>query len=110
MGDFPFVQAYNIAMEHPELIVAQTYGDRMKAELAKAALEDAGIQAIVQGDTAGGMREHLAWSGAGFKILVREEDASDARELLSSPVGNSESADADFPSDDDPRQMWRRFT
>ena len=31
------------------------------------------------------MRDHLAWSGLGFKILVREEDAATAREMLHPP-------------------------
>jgi len=47
--------------------------------LAKGGLEDAGIQAMIQADTAGGMREHLAWSGARFQILVREKDATVSR-------------------------------
>jgi hypothetical protein len=66
-------------MQDPKLVVVQSYGSRPEADLAKGALEDAGIQTMVQADTAGGMREHLAWSGAGFKILVREEDATGAR-------------------------------
>jgi hypothetical protein len=51
---------------------------------------------MVQADTAGGMREHLAWSGARFKILVREEDATAAREVLAPPVEGDESGDADL--------------
>ena len=31
------------------------------------------------------MRDHLAWSGFGFKVLVREEDAATAREVLHPP-------------------------
>lgn len=50
--------------------------------MAKAALEAASIDAMIQADTAGGMREHLAWSGGGFKVLVREEDAAEARDVL----------------------------
>jgi hypothetical protein len=64
--------------------------------LAKGALEDAGVQAMVRGDTAGGMREHLAWSGAGFQILVREEDATAAREVLAPAVESDENPDSDF--------------
>jgi hypothetical protein len=45
-------------------------------------LEAARIDAMIQADTAGGMREHLAWSGAGFRVLVREEDAAAARDVL----------------------------
>jgi len=78
-----------------KLIVVQTYGSRPEADLAKGALEDAGIRAMIQADTAGGMREHLAWSGAGFRVLVREEDATVARDVLTPSVQSDESADAD---------------
>jgi len=40
---------------------------------------------MIQADRAGGMRDHLAWSGFGFKVLVREEDAATAREILHPP-------------------------
>jgi hypothetical protein len=73
-------------MPDTKLVVVQSYGSRPEADLAKGALEDAGIQAMVQADTAGGMREHLAWSGAGFRILVREEDATAARNVLTPPT------------------------
>ena len=61
-------------MDQAKLVVAQQYGYRPEAELAVSALAEAGIKAMIQSDTVGGMRDHLAWSGAGFKILVREED------------------------------------
>ena len=97
-------------MQDIKLIVVQTYGSRPEADLAKGALEDAGIRAMIQADTAGGMREHLAWSGAGFKILVREEDATAARDVLTPPAEGDENPDADFQTDGDPRPPWRRFT
>jgi hypothetical protein len=103
-------QAYNCAMDHSKLVVVQSYGGRPEADLAKGELEDASIQALIQADTAGGMREHLAWSGAGFKILVREEDATLAREVLTPPAAGDESPPTDFPDDDQPGQSWRRFT
>jgi hypothetical protein len=96
-------------MNDPKLVVVQSYGSRIEAELAKGALEDAGIQAMIQADTAGGMREHLAWSGAGFKIVVREEDATVARDVLTPPAGGVEGPDAD-QTDLDPPTPWRRFT
>jgi hypothetical protein len=41
------------------------------------------------------MRDHLAWTGTGFRILVREEDATPARDVLTTkaddPNGDSES-------------------
>lgn len=83
-------------MEHPQLVVLKSFGDRIEAELAKGALENAGIEAIIRSDSVGRMREHIAWSGAGFEILVREGDIAAAREALI-PV-----ADPDF-KDDDPQ-------
>jgi hypothetical protein len=94
-------------MEHANLVVVRAYGDRLEAELARGSLEASGIPAMIQGDTAGGMREHLAWSGAGFKILVREEDATAAREVLTTPAEGAEGPDADSG---DPKKPWRRFT
>jgi len=67
------------------LIVVHSYSSQAEADLAKGALESAGIPAMTTADTAGRMRDHLAWSGAGFQVLVREEDAADARALLRVP-------------------------
>src|SRR5206468_4059824 len=47
------------------------------------------IDAMVQADTAGGMRPHIAWSGLGFRVLVREEDVAEARGVLEPPEGVS---------------------
>ena len=69
-------------MQDPDLIVIHTFDTQSQAEIAKSALESAGIDAMIKADTAGGMRPHLAWSGAGFQILVREEDEAEAREVL----------------------------
>jgi hypothetical protein len=74
-------------MEHPDLVVVQAFGTRAEAELAKGALESAGIAAMIQSDSVGGMRDHLAWSGAGFKLLVRQDDADSARDVLA-PIDN----------------------
>jgi hypothetical protein len=93
-----------------KLVVVQSFGSQFEADLAKGVLEESGIQAIVQGDTAGRMREHLAWSGAGFKLLVREDDAATARDVLASPVEVDESPDSDSPTDDDAFPPWRRFS
>lgn len=93
-----------------KLVVVQSFGSQFEAELAKGVLEEAGIQAIIQGDTAGRMREHLAWSGAGFKVLVREDDTATARDVLASPVEVDETPDADSPTHDDAFPPWRRFS
>jgi putative signal transducing protein len=72
-------------MDRSKLVVVDAFASQIEADLAKSALESAGIDAMVQADRAGGMRDHLAWSGLGFKVLVREEDAAEAREALSPP-------------------------
>jgi hypothetical protein len=72
-------------MRHSDLVVVQAFGTEVEADLAKSMLESAGIDAMIQADRAGGMRDHLAWSGFGFKVLVREEDAATASELLHPP-------------------------
>jgi hypothetical protein len=83
-------------MDDAKLVVLKSYGTRAEAALAKGALEAAGIPAITQGDTVGGMREHIAWSGAGFQVLVREEDAAAAADVLASAVAdNSDEAGGD---------------
>jgi hypothetical protein len=74
-------------MQTHNLIVVHAFGSQPEAEIAKSALEGAGIEAMIQADSVGGMRTHVAWSGAGFKILVREEDAADARLVLNTPAG-----------------------
>ncbi len=72
-------------MDHNKLVLVQVFGSQIEADLAKSELESAGIDAMIQADRAGGMRDHLAWSGFGFKVLVREEDAATAREILHPP-------------------------
>jgi hypothetical protein len=92
-----------------KLVVVQSFGTQFEADLAKGVLQEAGIQAMIQGDTAGRMREHLAWSGAGFKILVREDDAATARDVLASPIEADQNPDADSPPDD-AFPPWRKFS
>jgi len=72
-------------MRDVKLVVIRSFGSHPEADVAKTTLDAAGIDSMIQADTAGGMREHLAWSGAGFKILVREEDLAAAEEVLSPP-------------------------
>jgi hypothetical protein len=76
-------------MRYAELAVVMTFCSRPEADLAKSALEAASIDAMVRADTVGGMREHLAWSGDGFRVLVREEDLAAARDVLSPASGSS---------------------
>jgi hypothetical protein len=72
-------------MSQSDLVVVQSYATEGEAEVAKGVLQSSGIDGMVQADTAGRMREHLAWSGLGHRVLVREEDAAAARSLLALP-------------------------
>jgi Putative prokaryotic signal transducing protein len=76
------MRAYNARMRHSDLVVVESFATRVEAEIAQGILESSGIDAMIQADTAGGMRQHLAWSGLGFRVLVREEDFAMARDVL----------------------------
>src|SRR5262249_38945818 len=78
-------RAYYGIMDYANLVVVHECGSEMEADLAKGALQAAGIDAMTQADTAGRQRDHLAWSGAGFKPMVREEDAAEPREVREAP-------------------------
>jgi F420-dependent methylenetetrahydromethanopterin dehydrogenase len=103
-------RGYNTTVQDAKLIVVESCGSRPEAELVRGALEESGIPAIIQGDTAGGMREHLAWSGAGFKILVREENAIAARDFLAALAKGEADPDASSETDPDSLPPGRRST
>jgi hypothetical protein len=73
-------------MPETELVVVRTFGTSMEADIAKSALDAAGIDSMIQADTAGGTRPHLAWAGTGFRLLIRAEDAAAARNILDVPA------------------------
>jgi hypothetical protein len=79
------IRAYNARIRHSDLVVAQSFATQVEAEIAQGSLESSGIDAMIQADTAGGMRQHLAWSGLEFRVLVREEDLAMARGVLKPP-------------------------
>jgi hypothetical protein len=93
-------EAYNYPMDRSKLVVVDRFASQVGADLAKSALESSGIDAMIQADrVAGGMWDDVAWSGLGFKVLVREEDAETAREVLNPP--QNVSTDPTRPSDED---------
>jgi hypothetical protein len=67
-------------MDHPDLLVLRTFLNTFDAELAKSALDAAGIDSMIRADDAGGMRPHL-WMG-GVELVVRAEDAEQANTIL----------------------------
>ena len=79
-------------MQQPKLVLLKTFSSRSEVEVAKSALASASIDAIIEADTAGRMREHLAWSGIGFRLFVRADDAEAARDFLAAAAESSASA------------------
>ncbi len=73
-------------MSDSDLVVVHRFNTSEEAELAKSALEAAGIAAMVRRDNGGGMQPALAWAGAGVEVIVRTEDAEAARDVLDIPA------------------------
>jgi hypothetical protein len=69
-----------------DLAVARTFNTRPEADLAKSALDAAGIDAMVGADSGGDMRPAMAWAGDGFQVIVRADDLEAAREILDLPA------------------------
>lgn len=74
-----------IGMADDALVVVAMFGDRPEAELAKGALEAAGIEAVVRSDDSGGLRPAMTFAN-GAQLIVREADAEAAREILDIPA------------------------
>jgi hypothetical protein len=75
-----------------DLQVIRTFINNVDAELARGALEAAGIESMIRADDCGGTRPHL-WMG-GVELLVREEDMPRAEEVLGTEPTAIENDDA----------------
>jgi Putative prokaryotic signal transducing protein len=73
-------------MREAKLVVVHAFDNQPDAAIAKSALEAAGIDAMIQGDSVGGNRPDVALHTGGYKVLVREEDAAEAHEVLEPPA------------------------
>ena len=67
-------------MADTDLTVVRTFANIVHAQLAKSALEAAGITSAIRADDCGGMRPHMQM--AGVDLLVRAEQAEEASALL----------------------------
>ncbi len=74
-----------MSSQSDDLVVVASFSNRPEADLARGALEAAGIDAVVRSDDTGAMRPHMAWS-RGVEIIVRVEDVDHAREILHIPA------------------------
>src|SRR5947209_4484756 len=68
------------------LVVLCRYRDLHEAMMAKGALDSAGIPSFMADENT--VRMDWMWSNAigGIRLFVREEDASDAGDLLDQPI------------------------
>jgi len=65
-------------MTTSHLIAVSICRSTADAQIAKGILDEAGIESLIRSDNAGGMYPALA----GAELLVREQDAQKATELL----------------------------
>jgi hypothetical protein len=70
-------------MADSDLVVVHTFSSRPEAEVAKSALDAAGIEAMVMADDAGGTQPGF-WEGRGVAVVVNAEHEQAAREILDS--------------------------
>jgi hypothetical protein len=80
-------------MTPDDLVVVATFVNNFEAEVARSALEAAGIDVMIRADDCGGLRPHL-WMG-GVEIVVRREDAARAQEVLNVETPPAESSGPD---------------
>ena len=66
------------------MVVIRTFLTHLDADLARSALEAAGISSVIRADDCGGVRPHL-WMG-GVELLVDEADQTQAEEVLGSSM------------------------
>jgi Putative prokaryotic signal transducing protein len=82
------------------LVVIRTFLNHFEADVARSALESAGIESLIRSDDCGGTRPHLWLSGV--QLIVRQEDAERAAELLDSDARSAtEHAGASDPANDE---------
>jgi hypothetical protein len=75
-----------------DLQVVRTFINAVDAELARGALEAAGIASMIRADDCGGTRPHL-WMG-GVELLVRRDDLERAEDVLATEPTPMENPDA----------------
>jgi Putative prokaryotic signal transducing protein len=81
-------------MAHDDLVVVGTFNSRPEAELARSALEAAGIESSVFGDDAGGTQPGL-WEGRGVAVVVNRENESEARAVLTECTERTETEETE---------------
>jgi hypothetical protein len=78
-----------------DLVVVETFTYRHEAELAKTALEAAGIISMISADDAGGEVVGLEFT-RGVRLLVCPEDEASAKNILESTATRDDSEPGDL--------------
>ncbi len=73
-----------------DLVCVGTFTNRTEAEIARMALEAAGIRVLLSADDAGGTRPDIGLSTGGVRILVTKDSVDSAVAVLSSSVKTHE--------------------
>src|SRR5712691_8986685 len=82
------------------LITVATFSVDLEAELAKNRLEEEGIRAFLQGETATGLFQ-LGYAPGGIQLQVAEEDGERAVDVLASLPKRKVRMEGWDPSDDE---------
>ena len=67
-------------MPQDSLVVLRTFPNRFEADVAKGALDAAGIESMVRADDAGGTQPGM-WLGR-VELIVRSENADEAAQIV----------------------------
>jgi hypothetical protein len=70
------------------LVAVAVFSARVEADLARGALDAAGIYAVVAADDAGQQNPGLDYS-RGVAVLVRSEDVAEAHQVLHGATGRA---------------------
>jgi len=71
-------------MSDADLVVVGRFNNRFEADVAKSALDAAGLDSMIRSDDVAGMRPPLSLTN-GVELIVRADDAMAAREILQQP-------------------------
>lgn len=82
----PVAEPMRISHEPPKPVMVGRYRDLSTALLAKSVLESAGIESFLADDSVIRLDWLISNALGGIKLLVRDDDASAARELLETSV------------------------
>ncbi len=65
-----------------DMICVGTFPSRLEAEMAQGLLESAGIRSMIAADDCGGARPHMLLGSGGARLIVLQERAEEAAEVL----------------------------